>query len=110
MNPPTVDRFRYPWRRLVPGDTHTIVLQWADGLNVAGSTFTVAMLDAFTATAVAGVTYTVSMTNAATGKVTATAPIPSNIPTGSSYEIRVIQNGDTIIAGPVLFASTVVPV
>jgi len=110
MIPPTVDNFRYPWRRLVPGDNHTVSLHWAGDLDVHLSTFTVAMVDAFTGTAVPGVTYAVNATQANVGVITATAAIPSNIDTLALYEIRVRQDGETIIAGPVNFAAAVVPV
>lgn len=111
MNQPTVDRFRYPWRRMVPGEVHTVTLHWADGSNVSGSTFAFVLLDAFTgAAATPTVTYAVNMAGAATGTVIGTATIPAGINVDADFELRVRQNGETIIAGPVLFASAVVPV
>jgi hypothetical protein len=107
---PTVDRFRYPWRRMVPGDTHSIFLHWAGDPDLSSSTFTVNMVDAFTGTAVPSVTYTVNMAAANVGAISATASIPAAIDTDALYEIRVRQNGQTIIAGAVVFALPTVPV
>jgi hypothetical protein len=110
MNTPTVDRFRYPWRRLVPGEVHTITVHWADDRDVHLSTFTAVMVDAYTAIAVTGVTYAINATQANVGKIVATATIPADIDTDAQYEIRVKQDGETIVAGGVLFNSSVVPV
>lgn len=107
---PTVDRFRYPWRRMVPGDTHYIFLHWEGDPDVSASTFTVEMVDAFTAEPVVGVTYTVDETDANIGTVSASAPIPVDISVVSLYEIRVRQDAQVIVAGPVMFAAAVVPV
>lgn len=110
MTPPTVDRFRYPWRRVVPDEIHTVFLHWEGDTDVSSSTFTVSMVDAFTGTPVAGVTYFVDDSDAATGQITATATIPSDIDTAALYQIRVRQDGETIIAGGVQFAPTAIPV
>jgi hypothetical protein len=110
MNAPTVDRFRYPFRRLVPGETHTVLLHWEGDTDVSSSVFTVAMVDAFTATAVPGVAYVIDDSDAATGTVIATASVPVDIDTDALFEIRVRQDGETIIAGGAQFSTTVVPV
>lgn len=110
MTPPTVDRFRFPYRRVVPGDDHPIFIHWEGDPDVSASTFTVTMVDAYTAVAVTGVTYTIDATQAAVGVITASAPIPTDIDTDALYEIRVRQDGETIIAGAVQFPSTTVPV
>jgi hypothetical protein len=110
MNAPTVDRFRFPFRRLVPGETHTVYLHWADDLDVSGSTFTVAMVDAFTAVVVPGVAYVIDDSDAATGTVVAVATIPVDIDTDALFEIRVRQDDETIIAGAAQFSTSTVPV
>jgi hypothetical protein len=114
MNAPTVDRFRYPFRHVVPGETHPVFLHFVtpddDPLDVSLSVFAVVMLDAFTATAAPGVVYTIDDSDAALGVIVATAPIPVDIDTGAMFEIRVRQDDETIIAGAPQFAPTVVPV
>lgn len=110
MTPPTVDRFRYPFRRVVPGDPHTISLFWGDGSDLSASVFDVVMLDAFTAEPVTGVNYVIDDTDAETGLIVAVASIPAGIDRFASFEIRIHQDDETIIAGPVMFALAVVPV
>jgi hypothetical protein len=108
--PPTVDQFRYPWRRLVPGETHTVRIHWQDGSDLSASTFEVLMLDAYTVELVTGAEYVVDDTDADIGTIVAVATIPADIETRDGYEIRVRQDDETIVAGPVLFAPTVLPV
>ena len=109
MTPPTVDRFRYPWRRLVPGELHTAVLHWQGDLDQSAHDFELVMVDAYTATPVTGVDYVIDDVDAATGTITATATIPAELDTAGMYELRWLRDAETIIAGPVLFAPSTIP-
>jgi hypothetical protein len=112
MTPPTVDRYRYPWRRVVPGMPHTIVVTQQTPLDLSEHTFEVLMLDAFTADPVAGVTYTIDMTDAADGTIIARADIPADIVATDALEIRYYRidpDPELLIAGPVMFAPSTVP-
>jgi hypothetical protein len=113
MKPPTVDRYRYPWRRVVPGLPHTIVVTRETPVDLTEHTFSVLMLDAYTATPVTGVDYTIDMTDAGVGTIVAVADIPADIVTSDALEIRLYQvdpEPDLLVAGPVLFAPATIPV
>jgi hypothetical protein len=109
---PTVDRFRYPWRAIVPGEPHTVVLVWAPPATIAGNLYEVVMFDAATLTdPVADVVYVGDYTDEGSGRVVFTAEIPIDLDTTRLYDLRVRETApvvSTLIAGYVTFAPTVV--
>lgn len=110
---PTVDRYRYPWRRLVPGDRHSTTIRYPAGTDLSADTFELVMLDAFTGVPISGVAYTIDMTDAATGLLVAAADIPAGVDTTIAAELRfrtLTPFNETVIAGPVVWAPATVPV
>lgn len=110
MQPPTVDRFRYPYRAVVPGDLHTIIISWEPS-SLAGNTYGASMFDAMTGVPVPGVTYTPNLAGAADGQLIFTAAIPPDLDTTKLYEIRIRQltpSVETLIAGYVSFPPTTI--
>ncbi len=113
MTPPTVDRFRYPWRRLVPGDTHSVIITRSEAVDLSANQYELVMVDAFTGTPVTGVDYTIDYTLADLGTIAASAIIPADLNTTGLYELRfreTVPSSETLIAGPVVFAPSTVPV
>lgn len=111
MQPPTVDRFRYPFRKVIPGDPHTIVLSWSTPIDLSGNTYSATMVDAVSGAAVTGVAYVPDMTNAAVGVVAFNASIPIDIDTTKLNEIRVRKvtpTAETLIAGYVCYPATAI--
>lgn len=109
MTPPTVDRFRYPWPRIVTGETYTAVVHWQDDADQSAFTFEMLMVDAYTATPVTGVEFVVDDTDADVGLIVATATIPADVDKAAMYELRFRRDDETLIIGPAVFALSTVP-
>ena len=111
MPSPTVDRFRYPYRAVVPGDLHTVIVAWATPIDLSANTYSATMVDAATGNPVAGVAYTPNMAQGNVGVLVFTAPIPANIDTTVLNEIRIKQltpTVETLVAGHVCYPATTI--
>ena len=96
----------------MPGESHTVILDWAPPAVIVGNTYEVVMFDAATLGApIAGVVYVGDYTDAGTGVVVFTATIPPDLDVRKLYDLRVRQltpTVQTLIAGYIQFAPTVV--